>query len=88
MPKPNGAKAVDILVISDEVLVDGLDLIGQLQHRAIDGFIARQRAELAAIADEYTAWMVYPPTPHDDPAEYAPYWVRLTDLMQAPNTPA
>lgn len=67
--------------INDEAIADsGGDLIGQIQRRGVDVHTARERADLAAATDAYTAWMFYPPTPHDDPAEYAPYWARLTDL--------
>jgi hypothetical protein len=67
--------------ISREAIEDsGGDLLGQIQQRQADAFIARERAELASICGDYIAWMAYPPTPHDDPAEYAPYWTRLSDL--------
>lgn len=69
------------MAISDEAITDsGGDLLGQIQRRRVDEYIARERADLAAATDAYTAWMFYPPTPHDDPADYAPYWARLTDL--------
>jgi hypothetical protein len=69
--------------ISDEALSDsGGDFYGKLQRRLLDGFIAGERAAAAAIFGDYAAWMIYPPTPSDDPAEYAPYWVRLTDVEQ------
>jgi hypothetical protein len=63
--------------------IDGssVDILAQIQQRNVDAYIARERAELAAVTDDYTAWMFYPPTPHDDPAEYAPYWSRLTDVV-------
>lgn len=70
--------------ISDEALSNSGDFLGQLQRRQIDAYIARERAELSAVTDDYTAWMVYPPTSHDDPAEYAPYWIRLTDSKEKP----
>lgn len=57
------------------------DFASQIYQRQIDGLIAHQRAEVAAICDDYTAWMMYPPTPSDDPAEWAPYWTRLTDAV-------
>lgn len=67
--------------ISEEALVDSGDLMAQIQAQQVDAYIARERDVLAAASDDYTAWMVYPPTPHDDPEEYAPYWTRLTDLL-------
>jgi hypothetical protein len=72
--------------ITNEVLTTSQsDLIGQIQQRQIDGLIAHHRAELAAVTDDYTAWMIYPPTPHDDPAQWAPYWSRLTDVVTDEN---
>jgi hypothetical protein len=68
--------------ITNEVLSTSQgDLLGEIHQRQIDGLIAHHRAELAAVTDDYTAWMIYPPTPHDDPAEWAPYWSRLTDAV-------
>ena len=68
------------IIISDEMLTASVDLMGLIQHQMIDAYIKRERAELAAVTDDYTAWMLYPPTPHDDPAEYEPYWVRANRL--------
>jgi hypothetical protein len=69
-------------IISDEVIAPSQgDLLGQIQRRHMDAFIASRRAELAAVTDDHTAWMVYPPTPHDGPSEWAPYWSRLTDVV-------
>lgn len=66
--------------ISDEVIGPSAgDLLGQIQQRQMDAFISSERAAFAAICGDYAAWMMYPPTRHDDPAEYAPYWARLTD---------
>lgn len=68
--------------ISNEVIGPSSgDLLGQIRQRQVNAYIARERAELAAVTDEYIAWMFYPPTPHDDPAEYAPYWSHLTDIV-------
>jgi hypothetical protein len=66
--------------ISDEAVTDAPDLMAQLQKQQLDDFIARERAKLAAVTNDEVAWTFYPPTPRDDPAAYAPYWVRLTDL--------
>lgn len=69
--------------ITDEMIAPrGPDLISQLQARQEDAYICLQRAELAAVCGDYTAWMMYPPTPHDDPADYEPYWSRLTDVVE------
>jgi hypothetical protein len=67
--------------ISNEALADSAgDILGQIQQREISAYIARERAWLAAATSNEVAWTVFPPTRHDDPAEYAPYWVRLTDI--------
>lgn len=68
--------------ISAEVLGDSVDLIGKVQLRLINGVIAHHRSELAAVCGDWCAWMMYPPTPDDDPKEYAPYWARLTDVVE------
>ena len=67
--------------ISDEVGEWRGDLLGQIQQKQANAFIRSERAELAATCGDYVAWMAYPPTPDDDPAEYEPYWARLTDVM-------
>jgi hypothetical protein len=72
--------------VGDEVIGPSRgDLIGELQARQVDAYTAKERAALAAVTDDYTAWMMYPPTPHDDPAEYSPYWARLTDVVADPD---
>jgi len=57
-----------------------MDLLAEIQQRLIDAEIARHRAELAAVTSPELAWLVYLPTPHDDPADWKPYLTRLTDL--------
>lgn len=65
--------------VSNEAITgDPIDILGELQLRAADAVIAHQRVALAAVSGDYIAWMAYPPTLNDDPAEYAPYWTRLT----------
>lgn len=68
------------VTVNDEALGNSFDLLGQIQRRQMDALIAHERAELAASCGDYVAWMAYPPTRHDDPAEYAPYWTRLKDV--------
>lgn len=69
--------------ITDEMIApSGPDLISQIQAQQVDAYIRHERADLAAISGDYTAWMMYPPTPSDDPSEYAPYWSRLTDVVK------
>jgi hypothetical protein len=68
-------------MISEESLKDHRDMMAQTQSRLIDGYVARERTKLAAICGDYVAWMMYPPTPHDDPAQWAPYWARLSDVV-------
>jgi hypothetical protein len=74
---------VNEIRVSDEVLTDKPDLMSQLQARMIYGVIKRERALLASICGDYVAWMAYPPEPQDDPAEYAPYWVKMTEVLPA-----
>lgn len=69
------------ITVSDEAIANSVDLFGQIQRRQADALIAHERAELAAVTSDELAWRAYPPTPHDDPAEYAPYWVRATEVM-------
>lgn len=57
------------------------DLFARIQRQQTEAFIKQQRAELSTICGDYTAWMCYPPMASDDPADYAPYWVRWIDLV-------
>lgn len=67
--------------ISDEAITDsGGDLLGEIQRRQTYAYIAKERAALAAVSTDEVAWMAFPPTPDDDPADYAPYWIRLSDV--------
>ena len=69
--------------ISKEYLEDsGPDLLQQIQRRQLDALYRQQRAELAAVTTEELAWIAYPPIKDDDPAEYAPYWARLADVVK------
>jgi hypothetical protein len=57
------------------------DVMAEIRAGLCDAFIAHERVELAAVSDDYTAWMVYPPTSRDDPVQYAPYWSRLANVV-------
>jgi hypothetical protein len=69
--------------ISRECLEDsGPDLLQQIQQRQLDALYKRHRADLAAVTTDELAWIAYPPLKSDDPAEYEPYWARLTDVVK------
>lgn len=66
--------------ISEEALNDAPDLLGQIQRRQANAFIAKERAALAAVSSWELAWSTYLPTEDDDPADWEPYLTRLVDL--------
>lgn len=66
--------------ITDEMLTDQPDVMGQIQSHLTFGVIQSERAKLAAVSSWQLAWETYLPTPLDKPEDYAPYLVRLTDL--------
>jgi hypothetical protein len=57
------------------------DLLQQIQARQVDDYIRKERATAAAVCGDEVAWSMWPPTRSDDPAEYAPYWQRLSDVV-------
>lgn len=65
--------------VTDEALRDSVDLLGVIHRRRCNWLIACERRGLALIIGEQAAWVVYPPTADDDPAEYAQYWQRMVE---------
>jgi hypothetical protein len=53
------------------------DIVAITQAQLINAVIAWHRSELAAVCGVRAAWLAYPPTPDDDPAEWAPYWWKV-----------
>lgn len=68
-------------IYTSENLRDTPDLMAQINTRLTDAYIVHERETLAAICGPATAWAMYPPLPSDDPADYAPYWVRMVDII-------
>jgi hypothetical protein len=70
-----------ITVTAEVIEPNAPDLLDTIRRHQTYAIIKAERARLASIYGDEVAWMAFPPTPDDNPAEWEPYWMRLKDAV-------